>query len=341
MFVVGVGLLLGLCCFHQASGAIHSLQYFYTATSEIPNLPDFVAVAMVDSVQFVHYDSKSKEAVPKRDWINKHVAPQYWKRETDIFLAASQTFKENIDTLKQRFNQTGGVHTYQLMYGCQWDETGYVNGYRQYGYDGEDFIFLELKEMRWIAPSKESVITKNKWDPFKPRNHYLKDYYSKTCIEWGKKYVQYGSSSLDRKVHPEVTLIQKDSGVACHATGFYPDQVMITWKRDGEEMQEDVDVGETLPNEDGTFQKRAVLAVSPEERKKGQYTCEVAHKSGPPTFKTLIVEDGNILGIIIGCVVAAAVVIGVIVAIVMKKKKGYKKAEQSDSESDHSNGART
>lgn len=68
---------------------------------------------------------------------------------------------------------------------------------------------------------------------------------------------------------------------------------MITWKKDGAEMQEDVYVGETLPNEDGTFQKKAVLTVSPEERKKGQYTCEVAQRSTAPIVKTLIIEDGK------------------------------------------------
>lgn len=68
---------------------------------------------------------------------------------------------------------------------------------------------------------------------------------------------------------------------------------MITWKKDGVEIQEDVNVGETLPNEDGTFQKKAVLTVSPEERKNGQYTCEVAHKSGAPIVRTLVVEDGE------------------------------------------------
>ena len=98
---------------------------------------------------------------------------------------------------------------------------------------------------------------------------------------------------LDLPVSPEVTLFQKDSGVVCHSTGFYPDGVVITWKRDGEDMHKDVNMWETLPNEDGTFQKRAELTVSPEERKKGHFTCEVAHKSGKPIVKTLIVEDGK------------------------------------------------
>ena len=105
--------------------------------------------------------------------------------------------------------------------------------------------------------------------------------------------VNIPSYYLDLPVSPEVTLLQKDSRVVCHSTGFYPDGGVITWKRDGEDLHEDVDGGETLPNEDGTFQKRAELTVSPEERKKGHFTCEGEHRSGKPIVKTLIVEDGK------------------------------------------------
>ncbi|XP_076158070.1 class I histocompatibility antigen, Gogo-C*0101/C*0102 alpha chain-like [Alosa pseudoharengus] len=168
-----------------------------------------------------------------------------------------------------------GVHTYQRTYGCLWDtKSEATDGYDNEGYDGEDFISLDLKNLRYIASKPEAVISKNKWDNDRAKLEGHKAYYSQICIEWLKKYVQYGSSTLERKVTPEVTLFEKDasSEVVCHSTGFYPEGVMIAWKRDGEEMQDDVAVGETLPNEDGTFQKRAVLAVSAEERKKGQYT---------------------------------------------------------------------
>lgn len=94
-------------------------------------------------------------------------------------------------------------------------------------------------------------------------------------------------------VAPEVNIFQQDATVVCHATGFFPEGVMITWKKDGVEMQHDVAVEETLPNNDGTFQKRVVLTVSTQEGKNGQYTCEVAHKSGVPIVKTLILQDND------------------------------------------------
>uniref|UniRef100_A0A3Q3E9H6 MHC class I-like antigen recognition-like domain-containing protein n=1 Tax=Labrus bergylta TaxID=56723 RepID=A0A3Q3E9H6_9LABR len=92
-----------------------------------------------------------------------------------------------------------GVHIYQNMYGCEWDdETGDVNGYNQYGYDGEDFIVLDLKTWTWVAAKQQAVVTKQKWDNNKAQLEYLKNYYTKECVDWLKKFVNYGRSSLMR-----------------------------------------------------------------------------------------------------------------------------------------------
>ncbi|PWS22492.1 hypothetical protein DKP78_18105, partial [Enterococcus faecium] len=62
---------------------------------------------------------------------------------------------------------------------------------------------------------------------------------------------------------------------------------MITWKRDGKEVTDDINVAETLPNADGNFQKRVVLTVPLEDRKNRVYTCEVTHSSGEPVVMIL------------------------------------------------------
>ena len=82
-------------------------------------------------------------------------------------------------------------------------------------------------------------------------------------------------------VPPEVSLFQKDSSspVVCHATGFFPKAVMISWKKNGEDLDEDVELRETLPNQDRTFQKRSILTVPPEELKDHEYTCIIQHSS--------------------------------------------------------------
>ncbi|KAI3358858.1 hypothetical protein L3Q82_015253, partial [Scortum barcoo] len=81
---------------------------------------------------------------------------------------------------------------------------------------------------------------------------------------------------------PSVSLLQKSpsSPVSCHATGFYPDRATLIWRKDGEELHEDVDHGEILPNHDGSFQMSVDLklsSVTPEDW--SRYDC-VFHLSG-------------------------------------------------------------
>ncbi|XP_044192396.1 major histocompatibility complex class I-related gene protein-like [Thunnus albacares] len=81
---------------------------------------------------------------------------------------------------------------------------------------------------------------------------------------------------------PSVFLLQKtpSSPVSCHATGFYPHRAIMFWRKDGEELHEDVEHGEILPNHDGSFQMSVDLnlsSVTPEDWRR--YEC-VFHLSG-------------------------------------------------------------
>eukprot|EP00064_Thunnus_orientalis_P024997 superscaffoldBa00011674_g25322 len=147
-------LVVGL---HSAAAVTHSLKYFYTGSSQVPNFPEYVSVGMVDEAQISYCDSNTKRSEPKQDWMSR------------------------------------------VMYGCEWDdETGEVNGFIQFGYDGEDFIVLDLKTETWIAPKPQSVITKHKWDHNRAQTVQFKHYLTQECPDWIKKYVNYGKSSLMR-----------------------------------------------------------------------------------------------------------------------------------------------
>ncbi|KAF7640549.1 hypothetical protein LDENG_00037850 [Lucifuga dentata] len=64
----------------------------------------------------IHYDSNTERAEPKQDWMRDAAAadPQYWERNTQIFMGNQQAFKANIEIAKQRFNQTGGVFMFHF-----------------------------------------------------------------------------------------------------------------------------------------------------------------------------------------------------------------------------------
>nr|AAD08648.1 MHC class I alpha chain [Ictalurus punctatus] len=340
---------------HLSSAVTHSLQYIYTGVTPGINFPEFTSVGQVDGQQIDYYDSKMRRVIPKTEWIQKVNADDkdYWNTQTQISLGDQETYKVGVSNLMKRFNQTAGVHTWQNMYGCELDDDGTTRGYDQYGYDGEDFISLDLKTLTWTAPTPQAVITKNKWDKDPGWTKSDENYLKNTCIEWLKKYVGYGRETLERKVPPTASVFQKHSSpeVVCHATGFFPKTVMITWQKDGEDVHEDVELRETVPNQDGSFQKRSVLTVSAEDLQKHTYTCVIQHSS---LEKEIVLRDIRILnpgggsgvvpiGIIVGVAAALLVLVAVVAGIVVWKKKnsGFKPvppkpASEGDSSSNNS-----
>ncbi|XP_048058828.1 H-2 class I histocompatibility antigen, Q9 alpha chain [Megalobrama amblycephala] len=333
-------LLMGV---HLAYAGMHSLKYFFTGVSGDIDFPEYTAVGLVDEGQFYYFDSNIKQAVPKTEWIRQNEGEDYWVRETQNMVGYHQSFKNNIQILKERFNQSAGVHTWQLMYGCELNDDGTTQGYHQYGYDGADFVSLDKNTLTWTAANPQAVITKHKWEA----TTYAakeKGYLENTCIEWLKKYLDYGKDTLERKVSPQVSLLQKDpsSPVTCHATGFYPSGVKISWQKNGQDHDEDVDLGELLSNEDGTFQRTSTINVEPDEWKNNRFSCVVEHqdKTIRKTEDDIITNFGDSvpIGIIVGVVAAVIllVVIGVVGYLVYQRKKGFKPVSASDDGSNSS-----
>ncbi|KAK3514323.1 hypothetical protein QTP70_014198, partial [Hemibagrus guttatus] len=274
----------------------HSLQYFYTAVTPGINFPEFTAVGLMDGEQCVYYDSNIRKMIPKTEWIQNISAddPDYWNRETERM----KDRQDIMATVMKILNQNEGNHTLQWMFGCALDNR-------------DHFEDTEL-------------------DPKGEKADYWKDYLKYNCIDHLEKFVSYSKETLKKKVPPTASVIQKHSPspeVVCHATGFFPEIVNITWRKDGEEVRE------TLPNQDGSFQKRSILKVPAEELQKHNYTCVIQHSS---LEEELVLEvpkggelgggsGGTLIGIIIGVVI---VLFAVVAGLVVSKKKKMSSAEK-------------
>ncbi|KAL7836203.1 hypothetical protein AOLI_G00274870 [Acnodon oligacanthus] len=193
-----------------------------------------------------------------------------------------------------------------------------------------------LKESRWLGLLAPGSSPQGSWRSLynPPIEKHTGD------LQWR---ILHGAVATNRHVAhinptigipPEASLFQKDSSspVVCHATGFFPKSVNISWQKNGEDLHEDVELREMLPNQDGTFQKRSVLTVSPEELNRNDYTCIIQHSSLEEEM-VLQVSDRRVLsgsgslGIIIGAVVAALLLVIIVcvgVFIRRKKKPGFR-----------------
>ncbi|KAM9775841.1 H-2 class I histocompatibility antigen, K-Q alpha chain-like isoform 2-T2 [Syngnathus typhle] len=283
---------------HSVTPVIHTLNYF-TTISQVAKLPEFLEAAYVDGVQILQFDSNHRETKAKHDWVNKITEdnPRFWEIETAIDLMNEQIMKRNIETAKKRFNQTGGVHMIQVMKGCKWDdETDEVDGWEHYRYDGEDFLSFEANTMKWIAAHPQAFITKIKLDQIGGLNEVKKITHTEVCPELLKTHLSNGRDFLTRTELPKVFLLQKtpSSPVTCHATGFYPKTSSLFWRKNGQEIHKDVEMGATLPNHDGTFQTSVHLKVEVTPAAEREYEC-VFRLAGVSEDIVIKLDAGSIL----------------------------------------------
>ncbi|KAL1764413.1 H-2 class I histocompatibility antigen, Q10 alpha chain-like isoform X1, partial [Sigmodon hispidus] len=305
----------------------HSMRYFSTIVSR-PGLgePRFMEVGYVDDTQFVRFDSDAEtpRMEPRTPWMEQE-GPEYWERETQRAKGREQVYRVDLRTLRGYYNQSeGGSHTIQRMYGCEVGPDGsFRRGFTQYAYDGLDHIALNGDLRTWSAADTAAQITRRKWerDGWAER---FKAYLEDTCVPWLRRYLENGKDALLRTDPPETYVThhprsQGDVTLRCWALRFYPDNITLIWKKDEEELTQEMELVETRPAGDGTFQKWAAVVVPSGEEQK--YICHVQHE-GLPEPLTLRWDPGqkspwSTFTIIIIVVAAlGAVVLGVIGAIV-------------------------
>ncbi|XP_032744915.1 class I histocompatibility antigen, Non-RT1.A alpha-1 chain-like isoform X1 [Rattus rattus] len=315
----------------QIRAGSHSLRYFKTAVSR-PGLgePRFISVGYVDDTQFVRYDSDAEN--PREElrarWMERE-GPEYWEKETRKIKGQEQWFRMSLRILRGYYNQSeGGSHTFQKMSGCDVGSDGsLLRGYNQYAYDGHDYIALNKDLKTWTAADFAALNTKNKWD-LGDEAERKRAYLEGTCVEWLHRYLEHGKETLLRSDPPEahVTLHPRPEGdvtLRCWALGFYPADITLTWQLNGEDLIQDMELVETRPAGDGTFQKWASVVVPLGEEQK--YTCLVEHE-GLPEPLTLRWEpppstDFNMRIIAVLVVLGAVAIIGALVTVVRKRRR--------------------
>ncbi|KAL7986531.1 hypothetical protein Chor_011697, partial [Crotalus horridus] len=181
------------------------MKYFSSSISEpSQGQPHFVSVGYVDGQVFVHYDSNSRREQPRVSWMEKvgKEDPQYWDRETQRERGTEEEFKESLESLRLRYNQSEGLHILQWMYGCELQADGSKGGFMQLGYNGRTFLVFDKERLTWVAPQPQAQITQRKWDAIPGLNQRHKSYLEEICIEWLERYLSYGKETLLKKGEP-------------------------------------------------------------------------------------------------------------------------------------------
>ncbi|KAM8777082.1 saoe class I histocompatibility antigen, A alpha chain-like isoform 5-T5 [Rhynchonycteris naso] len=330
----------------------HSLRYFVTAVSR-PGRGEtrYIDVGYVDDTEFVRFDSdaESPRVEPRAPWMEQpwvqQEDPQYWDRNTRDSKSHRQIFREYLIVLRGYYNQSeDGSHTIQGMSGCEMDPDGrLLRGYSQYAYDGTDYIALNEDLRSWTAADAAAQITRRKWEEIGEAERF-RIYLEGMCVEWLRLYLEKGKETLQRAdpPKPRVThhpISDHEVTLRCWALGFYPAEITLTWQRDGQDLTQDMELVETRPAGDGSFQKWAAMVVPCGEEQ--SYTCHVQHEGLPePLTQRWEPPQATIRTVVTIAVLVllGAVVTGAVVGAVMWRRRcsggkggSYAQAASSDS----------
>ncbi|XP_063794291.1 H-2 class I histocompatibility antigen, Q9 alpha chain-like [Pseudophryne corroboree] len=313
----------GVCC------DSHTLRYYLTGVSRNGSgLPEFSIAGYVDDQQIVNYNSESHVLHPVALWMTKE-GPDYWERQTQIAKATEAAYKRRVSTAMSRFNQTGGFHFVQVMYGCELRDDGNIAVIYQIAFDGRDFLSLDTERWIYIPTMHEAQISTQTWNgPDERVAEMHKNYLENICIKWLKEYITYGREYLEKRVRPQVKVTGHRSGevtkLHCQVYGFHPRSVDVKWMRNGTDEVPSDEAKKILPHPDGTYQTRVSVEVF--LRDEDTYSCYVDHSSLEESLNVLWDPNDNRppqLGII-GGVIAVLLVLGIAVTgiILYRRRSG-------------------
>ncbi|XP_038954893.1 RT1 class I, locus CE3 isoform X2 [Rattus norvegicus] len=327
-------LLAAALALAQTGIGSHSLRYFETALSR-PGFGEsrFIIVGYVDDTQFMRFDSDAENPrmEPRARWMERE-GPGYWEQNTRMAKRQEQWYRVNLRTALRYYNQSeGGSHTFQRMYGCDVGSDGsLLRGYNQFAYDSLDYIALNEDLKTWTAADTTGRMTQSKWVQAGVADYY-RAYLEGECVEWLRRYLELGKETLMRSDPPKahVTLHPRPEGdvtLRCWALGFYPADITLTWQLNGEDLTQDMELVETRPAGDGTFQKWASVVVPP--GKEQNYTCLVEHEGLPepltlrwaPSLSTDSNMETTVIYVVLGAISALAI-IGALVPVVRRRKR--------------------
>ncbi|XP_053518836.1 patr class I histocompatibility antigen, A-126 alpha chain-like isoform X2 [Artibeus jamaicensis] len=325
-------LLSGALALTETWAGPHTLRHFGTLMSR-PGKSQYIKVGYVDDTEVMWFDSEDPNptnptnptAQPRVPWMEQpwvqQEDPEFWEEQTRTCKQCAQLSRAKLNNLRAYYNQSeDGSHTFQVTYGCVVGlDLGFFSAYSHTAYDGTETFAMNLELSSTNEANKTSQITIPRDLLHQDNVEHWRAHLELKCVRWLRLYLEMGKDKLQTADPPKThvthhPISDHEATLKCWALGFYPADITLTWQREGEDLTQDMELVETRPAGDGTFQKWAAVAVPPGEEQR--YTCHVQHQGlpepltlrwDPPSQTTItIVGIAAALGLL-GAVAAGAV----------------------------------
>ncbi|XP_054832701.1 class I histocompatibility antigen, F10 alpha chain-like [Eublepharis macularius] len=248
---------------------VHSLFYFRTAVTKLgQGLLLFMETSYIDGQPITYFDSNSRQVLPRASWMEDSLNNEYWEEQTNSTMYDEGAFRGHLGFLQKRYNQTGGLHTFQCFQGCELTEDQTKRRYfHREAYDGREIKHLSAEAHSKNRKAEEFFYWTHK-RIFRPHLD---------CIKMLKEYLEYGDKVLKRKEPPtvEVTYKKDLETLVCRVYGFYPKEINATWWKNGAVWEQKTLRRGVVPNSDGTYYTWFTIQIDPKEKRR--YQCHVEH----------------------------------------------------------------
>ncbi|EGW13275.1 HLA class I histocompatibility antigen, A-24 alpha chain [Cricetulus griseus] len=334
--VVLMGAVVTFLIWKRRNKGSHSLTYLQTLlTWPDPLASHFIGSAYLDDIHIERLNTITQ--TPKLEhcapWLDQQ-QPEYWEQSTLGMLNLRDFYKRLLKKVLHIYNQSEtGYHTVQFRMSCDvLPGVNYIRGQYEMIFNGHDYIALNEDLTTWTAVGKAAEVLSQEFEK-KSYAKNLRPLLEGECVQSLLAQLDYGKEILLRKDIPKLHVTHKvraDGNITlrCWAQDFYHAEITLTWQKDGSNQNLDMEVIETRPAGDGTFQKWAAVVVPPGEEQR--YTCHVNHE-GLPESITLRWEPPQpsvpIMPIVTGLVLGAVLMGAVVTFLIWKwRSKGKKRS---------------
>ncbi|KAJ8265427.1 hypothetical protein COCON_G00145260 [Conger conger] len=311
----GITALLFLLQATAVNTGSHSIWAFATFIHGQTQFPEFSVAFMLDDLQVLYYDHGMKKLISRSQTSSTNVV------EDIILIGVNIVIEDMYNSMSSPAHRVNllsnhtGVHVHQILGGCVLDNDKASPITMWEAYDGTEVTRYNMHN-RTVSPQWPLL----KWNTGEKELWLMqfRHIYQPACIRILKYFLEKEKNIVLRKERPRVRLIHKpctetgEMKVSCLATGFYPRHINLTMLRDGHPIpDEELILGEVLPNGDGTYQTRRTLSIHSEElRERHNYTCSFTHLTLDNKLDiNWVPEEGSDVAVISSLVVVLVLVL--------------------------------
>ncbi|XP_054072363.1 antigen-presenting glycoprotein CD1d-like [Rissa tridactyla] len=263
----------------------YKLRAFQTSIFHNTSFVDNSAWSTLEDIVFAALEKYTWNILYLYPWVYPSLPAVEWENLENLFRIYMHNIPLSLSSDARMF-QAPYPFVIQYVTGCDLYPNGSYTKFYHVAYNAHDFLNFNVDKGRWERQQESELAAQveGQFNNYTIFSDTLQYHLNVTCVDYMKKFIEYGKASLERQEMPVATVFARTPRpdqllLVCHVTGFYPRPISVAWLRDGQEVPPGptLNTSAILPNADLTYQLRSVLAVAP--RDGHSYACRVRHRS--------------------------------------------------------------